>query len=116
MLVSIHRKASLYIDFRMNIKKHYIILLLIGIILLTIGITTLLNNNSFETDINSGIASETTQTEPDISYSDIAPSLSTVTAICNDGTYSYSNNCQGTCSHHGGVREWLERGKRMGCG
>jgi hypothetical protein len=29
-----------------------------------------------------------------------------VSAICNDGTLSYSRNRSGTCSHHGGVREW----------
>jgi serine/threonine-protein kinase len=29
------------------------------------------------------------------------------TAICNDGTYSYSQHRRGTCSHHGGVRVWL---------
>ena len=29
------------------------------------------------------------------------------TAICNDGTYSYSENASGTCSHHGGVAQWL---------
>jgi hypothetical protein len=28
------------------------------------------------------------------------------TAICNDGTYSYSQTRSGTCSHHGGVRQW----------
>ena len=28
------------------------------------------------------------------------------TALCNDGTYSYSANHRGTCSHHGGVAEW----------
>jgi len=28
------------------------------------------------------------------------------TAICNDGTYSYSANRSGTCSYHGGVRSW----------
>ncbi len=27
-------------------------------------------------------------------------------AICNDGTYSYGNG-SGTCSHHGGVAEWI---------
>lgn len=27
-------------------------------------------------------------------------------ALCNDGTYSDSTNCSGTCSSHGGVREW----------
>jgi hypothetical protein len=31
---------------------------------------------------------------------------SSPSALCNDGTYSYSANCSGTCSHHGGVREW----------
>lgn len=31
----------------------------------------------------------------------------TATARCNDGTYSYSQHRQGTCSYHGGVRYWL---------
>jgi len=29
------------------------------------------------------------------------------TALCNDGTYSYSKTHQGTCSRHGGVARWL---------
>ncbi len=28
-------------------------------------------------------------------------------AVCRDGTYSYSQNRRGTCSHHGGVAQWL---------
>ena len=28
-------------------------------------------------------------------------------AICRDGTQSYSLNRRGTCSHHGGVSRWL---------
>jgi hypothetical protein len=28
-------------------------------------------------------------------------------AICGDGTYSFSQNRRGTCSHHGGVSQWL---------
>jgi Protein of unknown function (DUF3761) len=32
------------------------------------------------------------------------------TAICRDGTYSDSQHCTGTCSHHGGVQEWLVPG------
>ena len=28
-------------------------------------------------------------------------------AQCNDGTYSFSEHRSGTCSHHGGVAEWL---------
>lgn len=30
------------------------------------------------------------------------------TALCSDGTYSYSVNHSGTCSHHGGVAEWYQ--------
>lgn len=29
------------------------------------------------------------------------------TAICGDGSYSYSQSRRGTCSHHGGVARWL---------
>lgn len=29
------------------------------------------------------------------------------TARCQDGTYSFSQSRRGTCSHHGGVAEWL---------
>ena len=28
-------------------------------------------------------------------------------ALCRDGTYSFSQSRRGTCSHHGGVAEWL---------
>ena len=28
-------------------------------------------------------------------------------ALCRDGTYSFSRNRRGTCSHHGGVARWL---------
>lgn len=28
-------------------------------------------------------------------------------AVCRDGTYSFSRNRRGTCSHHGGVASWL---------
>src|SRR5579871_5322683 len=30
------------------------------------------------------------------------------TALCRDGTYSYSKHHSGTCSHHGGVAKWLD--------
>lgn len=29
------------------------------------------------------------------------------TALCRDGTYSFSRSRRGTCSHHGGVQKWL---------
>lgn len=30
------------------------------------------------------------------------------TALCRDGTYSFSRSRRGTCSHHGGVAKWLK--------
>jgi hypothetical protein len=30
------------------------------------------------------------------------------TAQCRDGSYSFSQHHQGTCSHHGGVSRWLD--------
>ena len=35
--------------------------------------------------------------------------LQGVTAICNDGSYSYSQHSRGTCSHHGGVQQWIHK-------
>jgi len=29
------------------------------------------------------------------------------TAKCRDQTWSFSENHRGTCSHHGGVQQWL---------
>ena len=29
------------------------------------------------------------------------------TAQCRDGSYSFSQNRRGTCSHHGGVSKWF---------
>jgi hypothetical protein len=29
-------------------------------------------------------------------------------AQCRDGSYSFSTHHQGTCSHHGGVSQWLK--------
>lgn len=29
------------------------------------------------------------------------------TALCRDGTYSFSQSRRGTCSHHGGVARWF---------
>jgi len=31
------------------------------------------------------------------------------TAQCRDGSYSFSQHHQGTCSHHGGVSKWLDQ-------
>lgn len=35
---------------------------------------------------------------------ELVPSIS---ARCSDGTYSTSKRRPGTCSHHGGVAEWI---------
>jgi len=39
--------------------------------------------------------------------SPIKAACGTATAICNDNTYSCSQNRRGTCSSHGGVRCWI---------
>lgn len=39
-------------------------------------------------------------------YSNTAPAGAT--ARCRDGTYSFSQHRSGTCSHHGGVFNWLK--------
>jgi hypothetical protein len=36
------------------------------------------------------------------------------TALCRDGTYSFSRHRSGTCSHHGGVAKWLTGGDAGG--
>jgi uncharacterized protein YgiM (DUF1202 family) len=38
-------------------------------------------------------------------HSKLAPAGAT--ALCRDGTYSFSRSRRGTCSHHGGVAKWL---------
>lgn len=40
--------------------------------------------------------------------SDTTAAPSGATALCRDGIYSYSQHHQGTCSHHGGVAQWLD--------
>lgn len=36
----------------------------------------------------------------------VARPASAQTAVCRDGSYSYSQHRSGTCSHHGGVARW----------
>src|SRR5262249_15831073 len=42
-----------------------------------------------------------------LTYSETVPVG--VTAQCRDGSYSFSQHHQGTCSHHGGVARWLDK-------
>ena len=44
----------------------------------------------------------------------VSSKLSGASAICNDGTFSYSQNRQGTCSWHNGVRQWCPCGANSG--
>jgi hypothetical protein len=38
----------------------------------------------------------------------LAPSVpSGASAVCGDGSYSFSQHARGTCSHHGGVARWM---------
>ena len=37
-----------------------------------------------------------------------------LTALCSDGTGSYSQHRSGTCSHHGGVAQWCPCGSGTG--
>jgi hypothetical protein len=38
----------------------------------------------------------------------IAGAPAAATALCNDGTYSESQHRSGSCSSHGGVKQWLK--------
>lgn len=51
-------------------------------------------------------ASAPKATSPPAAAKAVAPS--DATAQCNDGTYSKSQHRSGTCSHHGGVKQWLK--------
>lgn len=60
---------------------------------------------------NSGLSNNNTYTNSQgnevhsPAYSNTVPTGAT--AICGDGTYSFSQSRRGTCSHHGGVAQWL---------
>jgi len=43
-------------------------------------------------------------------YAASAQSPAGATALCRDGSYSFSASHRGTCSHHGGVGQWLSPG------
>jgi|SRR3989344_509303 len=62
-------------------------------------------------DSNSGLSNDSYYTNSagnevhSPAYSDTVPSGAS--AQCRDGTYSFSQSRRGTCSHHGGVANWL---------
>lgn len=59
-----------------------------------------------ETSTQSTAASSNTGSTPVQNDPDAAAKSAGATAICADGTWSYSQNRSGTCSHHGGVHWW----------
>ncbi len=61
--------------------------------------TNTLSNNNYYTNVDGNSVHAP-------AYADQAPDGAT--AQCGDGTYSFSLNHRGTCSHHGGVAEWLD--------
>lgn len=61
--------------------------------------TSLSNNNTY-----TNIDGNTVHSPADSTNADIPAGA---TAQCADGTYSFSQHHSGTCSHHGGVAQWL---------
>jgi hypothetical protein len=59
-----------------------------------------LSNNNYYTNVNGN-------TVHSPAYSNDSSIPQGASAQCDDGTYSFSQNRRGTCSHHGGVSEWL---------
>lgn len=55
---------------------------------------------------NVGYGSVGVSWSDDSDQSDYEDDSGDPTALCNDGTYSYSQNRSGTCSWHDGVDEW----------
>jgi hypothetical protein len=52
-------------------------------------------------------ATEPPATEPPATDAPAPQAPAGATALCVDGSYSYSQTRSGTCSHHGGVAQWL---------
>jgi hypothetical protein len=61
------------------------------------------NNNSYKSCPNGSY----TNSKGNIVCSPSKNNIGGATAVCRDGTYSYSQNRRGTCSGHGGVARWL---------
>lgn len=57
-----------------------------------------LSNNNYYTNVSGNVVHSP-------AYSNNVPS--DASAQCRDGTYSFSQHRQGTCSHHGGVSHWI---------
>lgn len=62
--------------------------------------TNNLSNDNYYTNVNGN-------TVHSPAYTNDSSIPQGASAQCGDGTYSFSQNRRGTCSHHGGVSEWL---------
>ncbi len=62
--------------------------------------TANLSNDNYYTNVDGN-----TVHSPAYSADDSVPAGAS--ARCRDGSYSFSQHRSGTCSHHGGVAEWL---------
>lgn len=63
------------------------------------------NNNLSNTNSYTNVDGNTVHAP---AYSENNQAPDGATAQCKDGSYSFSQNHSGTCSHHGGVSRWLE--------
>src|SRR5205085_938639 len=69
------------------------------------GTATAPNTNKAETTSGRSYINVDGQRVPSPVFSSTAPAGAS--ARCRDGSYSFSQHRRGTCSHHGGVAEWL---------
>jgi uncharacterized protein with FMN-binding domain len=72
------------------------------------GVATWLAKTTEETKPAEKGAKPATKEEPKATETP-AGAPPNATAQCKDGTYSFSAHRSGTCSHHGGVKTWLNR-------
>ena len=68
---------------------------------------------------SAGAAEKSPVLQKDSSHSEaLAPMPRDATALCVDGTWSSAENRRGTCSGHGGMKEWFgnpPRGATLRC-
>jgi len=69
------------------------------------------NETNIETEVSVPLSNDNYYTNVDgniVHSLAFAPSVPAgASAVCKDGTYSFSQNRRGTCSGHGGVARWL---------
>jgi hypothetical protein len=66
-----------------------------------------LKSNSNEITVPPAPEKESVSEKPKPEAPPVQTNPGGATARCRDGSFSYSQNRRGTCSHHGGVAEWF---------